>query len=451
MNPKNPCNMKHDKKPLLAAIGLFAMLFGLAFGAAAQGQQTLVLRQDLLQSINTVNVYGLHNVTVIPDTTDYIQTTVNGSLSQADSLRQPLKSMTVSGGVLDIPASFPYLNGIDIHTTSQRLYLHSYDDSRLWLSNPSRDTLHLEMLVLEARGHSTLLLLQPVEAQQAWVQSNDFATLRHRGIASDDLTRTVKGESRTEQMGVEDQEEAFQLNLSPTIHRLFGGVGIGISGWSQRPLGGTAVAMDDYQMNPTASLGCYDLRLGWNFLRLKHWDFGVGIGFTSEVYIFPRLMGTTVDPATGLTHFGPVDEPAYYNKPFYAGQKRVWRSSLQVLPISLPLRVEWHRRLDYRGLRISAELRPAIQLSTDGAFMRSQCTWTEGPEAENGRIDILNDTIGDIWNRFRLDLRLDIGWNRLSFFVQGSLTPLFRTARKDDLPTLDTKVYPLCLGISLNY
>ncbi|MBR7027431.1 MAG: energy-dependent translational throttle protein EttA [Bacteroidales bacterium] len=105
------------------------------------------------------------------------------------------------------------------------------------------------MLVLEARGHSTLLLLQPVEAQQAWVQSNDFATLRHRGIASDDLTRIVKGESRTEQMGVEDQEEAFQLNLSPTIHRLFGGVGIGISGWSQRPLGGTAVAMDDYQMN----------------------------------------------------------------------------------------------------------------------------------------------------------------------------------------------------------
>jgi hypothetical protein len=294
-------------------------------------------------------------------------------------------------------------------------------------------------------------LLQPVEAQQAWVQSNDFATLRHRGIASDDLTRTVKGESRTEQMGVEDQEEAFQLNLSPTIHRLFGGIGIGISGWSQRPLGGTAVPMDDYQMNPTASLGCYDLRLGWNFLRLKHWDFGVGIGFTTEVYIFPRLMGTTVDPATGLTHFGPVDEPAYYNKPFYAGQKRVWRSSLQVLPISLPLRVEWHRRLDYRGLRISAELRPAIQLSTDGAFMRSQCTWTEGPEAENGRIDILNDTIGDIWNRFRLDLRLDIGWNRLSFFVQGSLTPLFRTARKDDLPTLDTKVYPLCLGISLNY
>ena len=259
--------MKRNLKPLVAALCLFAMLFAVAVAAEAQEQkQTLVLRQALGQSINTVNVYGLHNVNVIPDTTDYIQTTVNGSLSQADSLRMPLKNMTVSGGVLDIPASFPYLNGIDIHTTSQRLYLHSYDDSRLWLSNPSRDTLHLEMLVLEARGHSTLLLLQPVEAQQAWVQSNDFATLRHRGIASDDLTRTVKGESRTEQMGVEDQEEAFQLNLSPAIHRLFGGVGIGISGWSQRPLGGTAVAMDDYQMNPTASLGCYDLRLGWNFL-----------------------------------------------------------------------------------------------------------------------------------------------------------------------------------------
>ena len=68
------------------------------------------------------------------------------------------------------------------------------------------------------------------------------------------------------------------------------------------------------------------------------------------------------------------------------------------------------------------------------------------------RIDHLADTtIINLYNLFRCDLRLDIGWNNLSLFVNGSLTPLFCSARKDGQPCLDTKIYPLSIGLSINY
>ena len=444
--------MKHHFKPLFAALCLFAMLFAVALAADAQEQdkvQTLVLRQDVDQPIQSLSVKGMHNVSVIQDTADFFQIVTDGRLSDADSLRRPLQNMKLMGNSLVIPVNFAYANGINIHTTAKRLQIESLDDSHVQLVSAA-DTLRFEFLSLEARGHSTLLVPHPVVADQVVLRGEDYATLRYSAIDHRDLTRIAKAESRVEQRGVDDQEEAFPYRISPAIHRMFGGFSYAISGWSQAPFGGMEVPMGDYSMNITA-LGSFDLRFGWNILRLHHWDFGLGFALTAESHIFPRLMGTTVDPATGLTHFGPVDEPSYYNKPTYAGQTRVWRTTVGAVSMFVPIRMEWHRRRDYKGLRLSVELRPGIQLSGEGAFMRSQCTWTSGNEADNGRVDILQDTVGDIYNRFRCDLRLDIGWSHLSLYVQGALTPLFRTDRKDDNPAIDTKIYPLLLGISFNY
>lgn len=441
--------------PNAAAVGLFAMLLAFAVTVTAQEEEkTLVLRQDLLQTIAKVEVYGIHSVSVMPDTADYIQVVTSGRLLQADSLGMPLKSMQMSGNTLVVPASFPYRNGINVHTTAKRLSVSTYDDSHLWLVGGS-DTLRFEFLRLDAKGHSELMVPHPVVADQALLSSSDYAVLRYRHVDSPDLNRTVSGESRNEQMGVDDQEEAFQFRISPRIHRMFGGFSIGFLGWSQSPFGGMAPPMGDYAMNVSApdvpGMGLFDVSLGWNVFRLPHWDFGIGMGTTAEYYSFPRLMGTTFDPVSGLTHLGPVDEPEYYNRPRFEGQKRVWSSRLSAATVSVPIRVEWHRRLDYKGLRLSAELRPAVSLHKSSAAILSQCTRTDVADANGMYIDVITDTIGHLYNRFRCDLRFDIGWSHLSFFVQGSLTPLFHTDRKDGGPAIDTPLYPLSMGIKLHY
>ena len=443
--------MKQKLKPTLAAACVFAMLFVFVPATSAQSINIpIVLMQELQQPVGSVHVRGMHDVTVCPDTMDYIAVVTSCTAEQAmntDSLQQPLKTMKLTGNALLVPTDFPYVGGISIHTTARKLEVVADDDSRVWLTGED-DTLRFEFLNLEARGHSTLLVQRPVVVDQMVLNGRDFATLRHRSIDCRDMTRIARDESRVEQMGVDDQEEAFSFRVPQRIHMLFGGWSFGISGWSQAPFGGMAVPMDDYTMNTTL-LGFFDIRLGWNALRRGHWDFGVGVSLTTEGFMFPRLMGVVADSTTGLSHFGPAEEPAYYSHPSFAGQTRTWRSSVGSMIIGLPLRTEWHRRLDYRGLRISAELKPALQI---GSILRSHGTWTTADTITGAvRNDYLTDTIVSLYNLFRCDLRVDIGWNNLSLFASGSLTPLFRTARKDGHPCLDTKIYPLSIGISINY
>ena len=441
--------MKRNPKPLLAALLLMGMLFGL--GLATQAQQLpIAIRQDLGAPGGTVKVAGLHDVSVVLDTADYLQVVVLGTADQVDSLRRPLENMKFSGGTLTIPADFPYVNGINVHTTARRLHLEVRDDSQLWLlgaDGRADDTLRLEFLRIDADDHAIVQSPRVVVADQAVLRGDGFATLRYRLVDSPDLTYKIHAESRLQQLGATEVDEPFHFFNPFRNRRVIYSISIGLGGWSEAPFGGMSAPMGDYSMNST--LGFYDVRIGWNFLRRRHWDFGVGIAITNVAYSFPRLMGVSTDEATGLSHFGPVGEPSEYLKPRYDGQGRVWNSRLRSGVYSLPLRVEWHRRLDYRGLRLAAELRPGIDVSW---YMRSQCTWTSGTEAEAGRTDLLTDTLSCAFNRLRCDLRFDIGWGHFSFYVQGALTPLFRTARKDDdTPRFDTHVYPLSVGFSFNY
>ena len=281
----------------MAAAFLFAMLFAFALAASAQTVNIpIVLMQELQQPIGSIQVRGMHDVTVNPDTMDYIAVVTTCTAEEAkniDSLQQSLKTMKLSGNTLLIPANFPYTSGISIHTTARRLEVVADDDSRVRLTSEG-DTLRLEFLDLEARGHSILLVQRPVVVDQAVLNGRDFATLRHRAIDCHDMTRIAKDESRVEQMGVDDQEEAFSFRISKNIHAMFGGWAFGSSGWSQSPFGGMSVPMGDYTMN-TTFLGFYEIRLGWNALRCQHWDFGIGLSITGEGFTFPQLMGVSTD------------------------------------------------------------------------------------------------------------------------------------------------------------
>ena len=442
--------MKRNPKPLLAALLLMAALFGA--GIATQAQQLpIALRQDLDSPIGHVAVHGLHNVSVVLDTANYLQVVVLGTADQVDSLRQPLERMKFGGGALAIPADFPYANGINVHTTSRRLHVEATDDSQVWLMGASgsvADTLRFDFLWLDASGHGIIQAPRPVVADQAVLQADDYATLRYQSVASPDMTYKLQGESRVQQLGATGQEAAFRYTVPVYAHRLFVSYSFGVSGWSESPFGGMATPMGDYVMG-VAPMGHFDISLGWNFFRRKYWDFGIGFAAHTEKFFIPQLMGLTTDPASGLTHLGPVREPARYRIPGDADRARAWSSGITATYLQFPIRVEWHRRLDYKGVRISAELRPGFVIEKKDVLLLKECSIAPG-DGETERIDLLTDSIGSMVNRFRCDFRLDIGWSNVSFFLQGSLTPFFRTARKDDQPALDTRIYPLTMGFSFN-
>ena len=439
--------MKQIRKSFFAALLLVASSQGGAFPAAAQDTLVpLLLHQQLGHPVESIKVLGMHNVTVVADTADFIHVVTSGTVAQIDSLRQPLERMGFSNGALTIPANFPYDGGITVHTSARRLSVQTDDDSRALLQGD--DTLRFEFLNLEAGGHSRILAPTPVAADQVYLESSGYGLLRYRRVVSPDLGRRANDESRLEQMGVDDAEEPYNYYHSPGIHRLFYGYSFGSCGWSASPFGGMSVPMGDYIS--TSNMAFFDVKIGWNFYQLKHWDFGIGFSSTAGVLSSPYLLGTTVDSASGLTHIGPVEEPAFYRSPSYKNETRLWSSSIGIATISMPLRVEWHRRMDYKGLRISAELRPNISLHNSKSRITRQGIQSSRLETDgNHRVIVMYDTIGDLYNRFGCDLRFDIGWSHVSFFVQGALTPLFRTGRKDDLPAVDTPIYPLTMGFSI--
>ncbi len=64
-----------------------------------------------------------------------------------------------------------------------------------------------------------------------------------------------------------------------------------------------------------------------------------------------------------------------------------------------------------------------------------------------------DEQLGKFIYPFQLGLRLDIGYNRVSFFAETLLTPLFRT-RGDNTPAkpvMGQKLYPFSVGISFTY
>lgn len=427
-------------------------LLGVAWNASAQDVKLpIVLTQDLRQPVEKVAVVGMHSVAVVTDTSNFVSVVTTGTFDQIETLRFPTETMVQSGGQLTITKEFPYKDRVEVHTTVSRLTVECGGDSRVELRSADGDTVKLEFLLFKANGHSYGQLDKPVKANQVELRANDYATIRFHSVASPDFERYAVGESHIWQIGVDDAEPAFRFTMPVRIHRFFGGWAFGVSGWSASPFGGMNVPMSNYAMGVTA-YGQFDVRFGYNVLRTHHWDFGVGFASHGELFSFSNVfMGITTDAATGLSHFGAVDEPSYYNHPGFAGQTRVWRSRMGVGYMQFPLRAEWHRRLDYKGVRLAAEVRPGFTLGAKKAMVIREGTWTEGSYADQGHIDLWTDTVGMLVNPFRCDLRLEIGWNHVSFFVQSALTPLFRTALKSRQPALDEKIYPMMMGFSFNY
>lgn len=422
--------------------------------AMAQDRLPVRLTQDLHETPTTIIVYGNHDVTVVCDTADYIAVnTIDlvAAVLESDSLTLKGQIKTDRHQVV-VEADYPIRNGIEVHTSTPRLALNAFGYSRLTLLSETSDTLRLQQLMLKAAEHGMVVVETPVASNQVNIDAGDYGIVRYRDIASPqtDLFRTSEG--RIEQNGV-DPDGAYRFTLDEQGHQLFAGWSFFMSGWSSNPFGGLTGTMRDYTMGVTA-YGGFEVGLGYNFFRTRHWD--IGIGFASHIENFSisnHLVGTTTDAATGSTHLGPVDEPGYYtSNPFRAGQTRVWNSFLSVGYIQFPIHAEWHRRMDYKGLRLCAELRPGISLhSADRAHIVGECHWTEGDEANLERIDYIFDTIGSLYNRFRLDLRLEVGWGHASIFIQSALTPLFRSARKDGQPYLDEKIFPMTIGFSIKY
>ena len=130
--------------------------------------------------------------------------------------------------------------------------------------------------------------------------------------------------------------------------------------------------------------------------------------------------------------------------------KTYWNSNIMgVCYLTIPIRIEWRNRADYRGFRLGAELQPAVALYRKDVALRRNGFYSDKDMVAATK----NDRIGKLINPLRLDMRLSVAYGRFGVFAQSSLTPLFRTSSDNPAskPILDDKLFPTSFGITLMF
>jgi hypothetical protein len=155
------------------------------------------------------------------------------------------------------------------------------------------------------------------------------------------------------------------------------------------------------------------------------------------------------DTLSQTTRLEAVDASALFATEEAQHGKILWNSDFPTGSIDIPIHIEWHARGDYKGAHIGAELRPSItyyrkrsRLIRHGFYM-----------SENSIATSINKDIGKYINPMRLDIRLNVGYNRFNLFAETSLTPLFRiiTENPATKPALAQKTYPFSIGVNLSF
>ena len=420
---------------------VLAIITTLAAGLTAGAQVVpIALRQPLERAVEKLAVGGRSQVTVVFDTADYLSLVTEGRADEADTMRLPLGSLTLGEGARALHVADPP-HGLELHTSARTLSVSASDDATVTL-RADTDTVRLQAIVLQAEGDSRIFADVPLVADELELTASNSAKIEHSFIDGCTLTSRVDGDGT-----IVDRHTSFvqrQRLLNVVIdHRHTGLTSIisfGFCGWSTAPfgvLGGMASPMGDY----TASSGnALTVAVGWTVWVGKHLDLAVALGTTTHsLSVQNAYMDFTTDSATGLVHFGPVAEPPAPESSL-DNARHTWRADVTMAYVQLPVRLQWRRRTDYAGWRAAVTLLPGISV-TKGPALSNTRLYTD-----DGRADRLTSHAGDdLINRFALDLRVDLTYESIGLYASTSLTPAFDTKR------LDQHIYPVTVGLSLNF
>lgn len=440
--------MKAFRKNIMPLIVL------LVIGGIAKAQSfPIVLTQKLPWAPSTIEASATKDISVVYDTANYIAIVTYGTLEEADSLRFPegkIKFDSESRKLSFTSNDFPYNSGIQVHTNSKNLTLNAKGYSKITLSSMSDKEIHLQTLTLNAENGSIIEVTHNVVADEAYIDAKDYGWIRYRKIEAKRKKTNAYGSARVIEIGGNVQESFFSpLTRDYREIPMFADWSVGICTLGSTPFGGFNAPTGNFIWG-IRSVNYVSITSRWAFYQKSHWDISAGFGMNAGCFRADNAyLSLETDAATGITNLEAIDASSLFAAEEQRHGKILWGSDFLTTALIFPIRLEWRSRADYKGLHIGGELRPGFAVARKRSVLHRH-----GHYMEDLAIARTSDEqLGKFIYPFQLGLRLDIGYNRVSFFAETLLTPLFRT-RGDNTPAkpvMGQKLYPFSVGISFTY
>lgn len=440
--------MKAFRKNIMPLIVL------LVIGGIAKAQSfPIVLTQKLPWAPSTIEASATKDISVVYDTANYIAIVTYGTLEEADSLRFPegkIKFDSESRKLSFNSNDFPYNSGIQVHTNSKSLTLNAKGYSKITLSSMSDKEIHLQTLTLNAENGSIIDVTHNVVADEAYIDAKDYGWIRYRKIEAKRKKTNAYGSARVIEIGGNVQESFFSpLTRDYREIPMFADWSVGICTLGSTPFGGFNAPTGNFIWG-IRSVSYFSLSARWAFYQKSHWDISAGFGMNAGCFRADNAyLSLETDAETGITDLKAINASALFIREEQMYGKILWGSDFLTTALIFPIRLEWRSRADYKGLHISGELRPGFAVARKRSTLHRHGHYME----DLAIVRTSDEQLGKFIYPFQLGLRLDIGYNRVSFFAETLLTPLFRT-RGDNTPArpvMGQKLYPFSVGISFTY
>lgn len=437
--------MNSKRKKLL----LTALISAFAFGTPiANAQQIpIVLMQKLPKAPRIVKTTLNYDISVVCDTANYIAVITYGTVEDADSLQFPSGKLTLSENQSDLTltfgSEFPYRNNIQLHTTARNMSLHAMGSSQITLTSADKQEINLDAIVFQTEGNAIITVEQNLTVKQTYINAKDYSIVRHNAIHADKSRRDIYGGARIIEIGKEvDESPLAILYRFPGDEGAFMDLSYGVSYMASHPFGGGNVPTSNFVWGAGFHYSFAGRIATW---QRPHWGISTGFGLKAESYRANNaFLDLIVDTVSGLTSLQAVDATNLFGP---RNSNIMWSSTMFSMQLFIPVHIEWRKLTNYRGLRIGAELRPGITYLNKSLYLNR----TGFYQGENKVAESKNENLGKYINRFQLGAKFVVSYDKLSFFVESTLTPFFRshTGSSNARPALDQKIYPCSFGFTI--
>lgn len=418
-----------------------ALLWGIT--AAAQ-PMPIVLTQKLTTAPKTIEAGNNYDIKVVADTANYIDIRTTGTVKELETMRFPDNKLQLrnDGTTLVFSKDFPYTEGIRIHTTSKEINIVAYGSAQINLHSADKGPMELGTLNLAASNMAVIAVEDDVTVDEATLEVQGFGWIRYNKIEGRNVKKHIYGSGRISSNSDGVEESALSLlTMDHNDMPLFTDWNFGASTLTGSPFGGFNTPTNNFIWTNAFEFN-YTFR--YAFWHKKHWDLSAGFGVKAlSGKADNTYLALKTDQVTGATRLIADDAATLFAAEEAANGKILWSSSFSTAYILFPIRLEWRNRTNYKGLNFSLELQPSINIMRKQTYLVRRGIYQDIPQSASTR----DEDFGKYLNPFMLGTRLSVGYSNVNFFLESSLTPMFRTKQSADSRSIDHKLYPISFGV----
>ena len=404
--------------------------------------------------IAKVMVTGYCNLTIVGDTADFL------SYSRPSNYKTLSYDLT-SSGVLKLnglPSSrklelhLDMGSGLDVETNDfsnvvmyvdkelSSLDIETNDYSNVTVRT-KLDTVRATTVTITTNDFSNAKFDSPLSATTARLRCNDYsnAKLENGKVTKIYESQSEYGTLKYGRLGDGTIYEDFDMDaLAPTERKPVqkkstpffhdGGWTFGFAwafnNWGRTPWSGLNPMSGPYGLGTTFS--SYQLELVFYPLCTRHFKFGLGLGYGSNIYRFSDNYVTLTAPQDGKAgDLTTIDR-----------QDADWSSRMVARYVTMPISIVW-KPAAHSDFSIGLAAIPGVNYASRHTGLKHK-----GLSADNNGKVTNVENMSTVMNPLQLDARLSLNFSMLSVFIQMATQPV--------MLNMGTDVYPIKLGFILN-